>query len=425
MKNESKNESKWKEIFEKHDILDNIQKKGLFKITAAEINLFREARLMTKYDTKESLPKIFKDNKLSIVAIKNGVYYIFFDEEYGSFLNLPDYSKVEVKQYFPKDELILETLAFNKGFSEFKAIDYAHHYGLLNSYTKEEFPYYLTTRGRFFSNKFQFDLNKNIKGVKVEGVQIEIDSGYESKNNFLIIEAKSSTRETFNIRQLYFPFQHFKQITKKVIKNVLLSYSNGIYYLTEIFIGEHYHESKIISNHAFEIVLEKQKRKISLQELLTQSTFTPPEEIPVPQADDLNKVIDLLYFLNKNPSNKFQVAEYFEIHERQGDYYPNAARYLGLIERKKSIYELNEVGLSIIKNENRLRRNELLVKQILKTKLFNDLMREFVKHEGNVSDDFIVQRLRKEPSINKSTPIRRKSTMRSWMKWIYNNYLKK
>ena len=69
-------ETKWEQIFVKHDILNSVKKDGFFNITATEINKFREARLMTKFDHKVNLPKIFKDNNLSILPLTRGSYML-------------------------------------------------------------------------------------------------------------------------------------------------------------------------------------------------------------------------------------------------------------------------------------------------------------------------------------------------------------
>ena len=124
-----------------------------------------------------------------------------------------------------------------------------------------------------------------------------MDAGFEGLEQFLIIEAKSSTRDTFNIRQLYYPFRHFQTKTRKKIRTILLSFSNGVYYFTEIELFPEYYDYKILSNEAYEIVIREVSETLSIEELLSQETHKPTG-IPVPQADDLNKVIDLITFLD-------------------------------------------------------------------------------------------------------------------------------
>jgi hypothetical protein len=68
----SKNDKAWQLIFDKYQIKDKISKEGHFEITARKINEFREARLMTKFDHKSQLPRLFSENNLSILPISRG-----------------------------------------------------------------------------------------------------------------------------------------------------------------------------------------------------------------------------------------------------------------------------------------------------------------------------------------------------------------
>ena len=62
---DSKNDIAWNKLFEKHKILEKINANDSYQIKASEIKEFREARLMTKFDYKSQLPKIFANNNLS------------------------------------------------------------------------------------------------------------------------------------------------------------------------------------------------------------------------------------------------------------------------------------------------------------------------------------------------------------------------
>ena len=72
----SKNDLAWEKIFEKHLILDKLKNFDYFSISSSDINEFREARLMTKFDCRSQLPKIFDKNKLSILPVSRGNYII-------------------------------------------------------------------------------------------------------------------------------------------------------------------------------------------------------------------------------------------------------------------------------------------------------------------------------------------------------------
>ena len=61
----TKNDVAWEALFEKYSILQKINEIGYFEIESNSINEFRESRLMAKFDNDQTLPKIFKQHKLS------------------------------------------------------------------------------------------------------------------------------------------------------------------------------------------------------------------------------------------------------------------------------------------------------------------------------------------------------------------------
>ena len=175
-------------------------------------------------------------------------------------------------------------------------------------------------------------------------------------------------------------------------------------------LSDDYYNHNIIGTKAFEIVIEDKTEELSMNSVLAQKTHSP-KDIPVPQADDLNRVIDLLNFLSDGPANKSEIAENYEFDERQSDYYGNAARYIGLVEKDKTSFKLTESGKKIISIVNRKKRNLYLIKALLSTKLFNDLTKLYLSQSNRISDDQIIERLREEEKMSGTTPERRKSTM--------------
>lgn len=65
----SKNDIAWEKIFEKYCILDRLANNERVSISSAEVNDFREARLMTKFDHRSQLPELFAKHKLSILPL--------------------------------------------------------------------------------------------------------------------------------------------------------------------------------------------------------------------------------------------------------------------------------------------------------------------------------------------------------------------
>ena len=63
---DTKNDIAWAKLFEKHKIIEKINDNHKFFINSTQINEFREARLMTKFDHKSQLPKLF-NSKLILI----------------------------------------------------------------------------------------------------------------------------------------------------------------------------------------------------------------------------------------------------------------------------------------------------------------------------------------------------------------------
>jgi len=93
---ETKNNEAWRRIFKKHGIVDCVAETGFFEISSNQINDFREARLMTKFDHRSQLPDLFVANGLSILPISRGGYIIGAFETFYSFdADEPDVSSIE------------------------------------------------------------------------------------------------------------------------------------------------------------------------------------------------------------------------------------------------------------------------------------------------------------------------------------------
>ena len=91
MMNKSKNDIAWEQIFEKYHILDKLANHERVSISSTDINSYREARLMTKFDHRSQLPKLFIDHKLSILPTSRGSY------EIGRFETFCDFNKDDIE----------------------------------------------------------------------------------------------------------------------------------------------------------------------------------------------------------------------------------------------------------------------------------------------------------------------------------------
>jgi hypothetical protein len=259
--------------------------------------------------------------------------------------------------------------------------------------------------------------------AEVDGVQIEVDAGFESPEKIYLFEAKLGRVEDFNIRQLYYPFRDWSCKSTKEIIPIFFVYTNGLFYILQFAFGEKYGELCLVKSKCF-TVNEPAKQPVELNQLLAESRIEPEPDVPYPQANDLDKVIDIVTnFHSAGLSNKPAIAEFFDFDERQGDYYLNAGNYLGLLKRVPSTTEfsLTREGEFIARSENRSRRNLLLLKQMLKRPSFNEIIRLFEVGNRDLSSlgiEVLAPIIQKHVELNETTAKRRASTVMSWLKWI-------
>lgn len=135
---------------------------------------------MTKFDYSKQLPNIFKVNKLGILPTKNGEYII---GKYNLFQNLSNTKADEVE---PKKMSIpdyIETIDPDNIYSESNALNVALLSGMINDIVGEEVVE--TIQGKMRATGFNFKIKgeDGIQFVEVEKPAMEIDGGYEGKQN--------------------------------------------------------------------------------------------------------------------------------------------------------------------------------------------------------------------------------------------------
>ena len=419
----TKNDQAWESLFTKYNILDNINDDGHFMIRAKEINEFREARLMTKFDHKANLPSLFQDHKLSILPITRGDYIISDFEAYRSFEQDDDIPIKYLK--FPNH---IQSIDFENITSEATAINCAYVSGMLQHFIDDD-ELLPTVNGRMSSDIFDFKINKSktkdLLTINVTNSQIEIDGGLEGIESLSIIEAKNSISTDFLVRQLYYPYRLWqKKITKK-IRPIFLVYSNGIFHLYE------YEFSTL--NLYNSIILKKQQRYCfeeesitlnDIQNILNEVSYIDEPKIPFPQADSFDRIINLCELLFDNSElSKDDITTTYDFDKRQTDYYTNAARYLGLVKKIKDDdvkFVLTEQGKNLFKLKIRNRQLKF-VELILQHSIFSKSLSLYLKKAECPSKEEIIN-LMKESNLyrieGESTFFRRASTITGWLNWL-------
>ncbi len=351
------NDEAWGKIFERLHLLPEIEHHGFVYVSADDIKAAsdkREPRLLAKQDTKNSRPDVFKQNKLSILPVENGKYIIFRDELARTYYPLDKIiAEIPAEEYRPgKDYRQYQSLDMRNLSSESQAIDFANLVSLLKTFTNEE-ELNLTIRGRQRSEKFLVVIPGSYHRAEIDGVQIEVDAGYESPEKIYIFEAKLGRVEDFNIRQLYYPYMDWSRKSTKEIVPLFFIYTNGLFYILQFAFGEEYGELRLVKSKCF-TVNEPSKQPVNMSHLIAESRIEPEPDVPYPQANDLDKVIDIVTnFHTAGLSNNRAVAEFFDFDERQGDYYLNAGYYLGLLKRVPGShdFELSREGEYIARSD--------------------------------------------------------------------------
>lgn len=433
---ESKNDIAWKKLFEKYSILEHIKSDGSFFITSDLINKFRQARLMTKFDHKFQLPSLFVKEDLSILPISRGEYIIApmntFCELHNNNVDIKD---VSIPSY-------LESLDYVNITSEAMAINCAYASGVIHDFTGDT-NLYPTVSGRMSSLSFDFKVESSIErnsyfDININNSQVEIDGGYEGLNSLNLIEAKNVISSDFLIRQLYYPFRLWENKVKKEVKPLFLVYSNGIFYLRE------YSFEDVNCYNSIRLVKEKKYRlkdssysiinMQTIQEILANSSIVEEPEVPFPQADSFERIVNLCEIIDRTEgktiskeelSSNYDFTEKTSFDLRQVDYYTNAAIYLGFISKNKELdnsisYSLTNRGRALFQLHISERQIKF-VEAILEHVVFKKALKLYLKNANKPSKAEIVSIMKESNLYNIdsiSTFERRASTVMSWLDWI-------
>jgi len=421
-KNDTANDKAWVELFEQYRILDEISNSGIFRISASQINQVREARLMTKFDHKADLPKIFRNNQLSILPDSRGTYVIGCFDAYH---RISTETLVQPLEFpFPYH---IETIDYANLYSEVSALLCAYNTGIIENVVEEDVR--LTVFGRMSTSKFHYQvrnlLNGNWYSINVDNSQCEIDGGFEGETKFAIIEAKNYTADDFLIRQLYYPYRLWRGKTSKEVIPIFMSYSNDIFtfYVYKFLDDSCYNSIELIAQKHYQIAPES----ITLDDIYTvfQTTKIRPDllTVPFPQADKFTRVIDLLGFLYATDLAQQEITQTYQFAQRQTQYYTNSAIYLDLIQKtgdkNTPSYSLTPLGRAILEKKPK-GKYLAIVGQILQHEVFYKALAQYFSKSERPSRTEIIH-IMQSAKLNLgegSTIPRRAQTVLAWIDWI-------
>ncbi len=422
MSNTGLNNNAWRMLFEKYDILHHIDTDGSFRISAEQIREFREPRLMAKFDHTINLPELFAENKLAILPVTRGDYVISHFDAYHNFEENDDQIiRVSLPSY-------IQSLNCSSIPSEAIALNCAVASGIIADFMEDD-DIVATVSGRMGSGAFSFRigdvLNGGTRKVDVNNSQIEIDAAYEGIKSLALLEAKRDLSDDFLVRQLYYPFRVWQSRVTKPVRPIFLVYSNGIYRLYEYAFEDEqsYSSIKLIRQRNYSVE-DTEISASDIQDVLNTVQIVVEPKIAFPQADKFERVINLCELVSENRLSRTDVTEQYAFDVRQTNYYTDAARYLGLLDKipdKTSlIYSISDKGRRIL-NLNYRQRQLALCSCILSHCIFNRVLRLYFKYGVMPSTMEIVSIMMESGLYHVSsyeTFRRRASTVKSWLNWI-------
>ena len=399
-KNKITTNDSWKNIFQRYNILESIKTDGFFDITADQIKEVdgKEARLMTKVDFRENLPKVMKENNLSILAVKNGLYRI---AENDPFIDINENISTKIIEIDPPKD-ITSIDPFNIK-SESAALDIAYISKMCEQIFKEES--FLSIRGRLRGNlSFKIDTTE----YDIDGVQIEVDGGYEGKESIHLIEAKIGFRNNINIRQLLYPQLYWEKETdgSKSVKSYIFYLHNNIFrfvpYVYDGKVGYADHSQEM----AFRFKEKSSKFSIYNVEIDQNNVDT---NSPFPQADKFEKIQDMMLVISqRNCIEKQELNLEFDLVSRQIDYYLNVLKWLKVCKEEDECIKLTDLGESIVKLPFK-KRIEELSKIVFSEPISNSFL-----HKKPITDDMYI----KYGMNSQSTRARRLQTISAWINYF-------
>ncbi len=143
----------------------------------------------------------------------------------------------------------------------------------------------------------------------------------------------------------------------------------------------------------------------------------------MPQADDLNKVLELLTVVNDGQSMVNDISDYFVFDARQSNYYGEAAEYLGLMVRRRGeAFDLTVRGVEFLTTPPD-QQQTFIAKVVVNSWAFRALIKRMRRKGYFVEDDVdaVIASAKKPdgtPHYSHTTISRRRQTVMSWTHWL-------
>lgn len=405
----------WRRVFERFQLNDRAD---IVEISARQLNQVRDegiapdARLMAKFDSRDRLPLFLRERGYFIVPIRNGRYALIRGDGYLDLspqLEPEDYSTrfspVELSGRSRSESSQL-SLALNCGLLE-------HHFrmaGLRQTFS-----------GKRRSPAFEFHYRK-LGPIQVDGVQLEIDGGYQAASDALVLEAKLGMPASFHVRQLYYPFRAISTSQPGAsVTSAFVGCGDGddVFSFWDVVFQEpsHYDSARVARMRAYRVtVLPAGPESTLIDQARFVAEPTPERERLISQANNLELLAQIPFIVRDGSTLGKEIAAAIGYVGRQGNYYRQAAVALGLIRKNRSgAFALTDLG-SRFTQLTANARTEMLVGLVLQTDIVRRTLESLTP--AGLGRDQIASVIRRNSGLGGSTLGRRASCLMSWLRWV-------
>ena len=378
-----------------------------------------EPRIMAKMDSRNDLPSVFRESGVFVLPINNQTYALVRGNGYH------DLEPIRSTTTDFPSALPFELVSPSVGHGELQYVNLAYNAGLLEHFLEVD-SLFLMVSGRKFSPAFDLRVDGS-PVLHVQGVQVEIDAGFEGERTFVALEAKVNWGEDFIVRQLYYPFRFWREVftakaVEKTVRPVFFVYDLPSstfnfweYRFTEPF---DYESIELVRSSKFKL----SSRPVDLQRFVDVKADTGSRRSKiVPQADDVSKIGQVPFLASTGIDSAKGLATFFAFDRRQSSYYSQAAEALGLIRSQSGRYVLTELGREFIEKPAPL-RNEMLCRLMLQLPIFNEALTSIVLSPQRTITQPDLSDLIRKRGYSGTTLGRRTRTLLAWFEWMERTF---
>jgi hypothetical protein len=254
------NDDPWSAIAEHTGMLSHDFSKGPFALPHKSIKAAtqhfkrtseKEVRVLCYQTTREDRPSLFRERGLFLLPTTNSDYMVVRGDGY---VDIPAIARTGTYQ----SKLDFELDTSKAGDSESQHVDFAFASSLIRTFVGDD-SLVLTIRGRKRCPQFSFRVGNN--AITANGVQTEVDAGYEGRDQVVLVEAKNAGNTNTIIRQLFYPFRQWKAHTKKPVMTVFfqkdeMGYSFWQFRFRDV---EDYNSIELVRGERFMIALRTER----------------------------------------------------------------------------------------------------------------------------------------------------------------------